>query len=124
MPVKERKMKKTALLALLITVFLPLTAQDYTARFRNFSTDDGLPDNSVRSIYQDSNGMIWLCTREGICMYDGLHFKQLEDPACDILGSLAMSLAEDRQHRLWFITTLGIGFHDLETGGVFLGANG
>ena len=109
-------MKKTALLALLIALFLPSFAQDRPARFRNFSTDDGLPDNSVRSIFQDSNGLIWLCTREGICMYDGLHFKPLEDPACDILDGLAMSLMEDRQHRLWFVTTLGIGFHDLETG--------
>jgi signal transduction histidine kinase/DNA-binding response OmpR family regulator/ligand-binding sensor domain-containing protein len=49
-------------------------------------------------------------------MYDGLHFKPLEDPSCDILDCLAMSLAEDWQHRLWFVTTRGIGFHDLETG--------
>ena len=109
-------MKKTALLALLIAFILPSFAQERPARFRNFSTDDGLPDNSVRSIFQDSNGLIWLCTREGICMYDGLHFKPLEDPNCDILDGLAMSLMEDRQHRLWFVTTLGIGFHDLETG--------
>ena len=27
-----------------------------------------------------------------------------------------MSLAEDREHRLWFITTRGIGYHDLNTG--------
>ncbi len=109
-------MKKIALLALLIAFFSPTFAQDQPLRFRNFSTDDGLPDNSIRSIFQDSDGLIWLCTREGICMYDGLHFKQLEDPACDILDGLAMSLMEDRQHRLWFVTTLGIGFHDLETG--------
>ena len=49
-------------------------------------------------------------------MYDGLHFKPLEDASCDILDGLAMSLAEDPQHRLWFITTRGIGFHDLTTG--------
>lgn len=109
-------MKKIALLALLIAFFSPSFAQDQPLRFRNFSTDDGLPDNSIRSIFQDSDGLIWLCTREGICMYDGLHFKQLEDPSCDILDGLAMSLMEDRQHRLWFITTLGIGFHDLGTG--------
>jgi signal transduction histidine kinase/ligand-binding sensor domain-containing protein/CheY-like chemotaxis protein len=90
--------------------------QNISVQFRNFSTDDGLPDNSVRAIFQDSDGLIWLCTREGICMYDGLHFKQLEDPSCDILDGLAMSLAEDAQHRLWFITTRGIGFHDLTTG--------
>ena len=104
------------IIACLLASFLSAGAQDHPIRFRNFSTDDGLSDNSVRSIFQDSNGLIWLCTREGICMYDGLHFKQLDDPSCDILDGLAMSLAEDRQHRLWFVTTLGIGFHDLETG--------
>ena len=107
-------MKKLVLLTVLISSFLPLLAQP--VHFRNFSTDDGLPDNSIRSIYQDSNGLIWLCTREGICLYDGLHFKPLEDPSCDILEGLAMSLAEDSQHRLWFITTRGIGFYDLMTG--------
>ena len=116
LPSKERKMKKLALLTLLITFFLPSAAQDFPVDFQNFSTDDGLPDNSVRSIFQDSSGLIWLCTREGICMYDGMHFQQLEDSSCDILDGLAMSLAEDREHRLWFVTTLGIGFHDLETG--------
>ena len=109
-------MKKIAIITLLIALFFPSFAQDRPVQFRNFSTDDGLPDNSVRAIFQDSNGLIWLCTREGVCMYDGLHFKQLEDPSCDILDGLAMSLMEDRQHRLWFITTLGIGFHDLGTG--------
>ena len=111
-------MKKTVLLALFLvfTALIPLGAQNSGIRFRNFSTDDGLPDNSVRCIFQDSFGLIWLCTREGICMYDGMHFKPLEDPDCEILDGLAMSLAEDRQHRLWFITTRGIGYHDLETG--------
>ena len=109
-------MKKTILFVLLLTVTLIGRTQNISVQFRNFSTDDGLPDNSVRAIFQDSDGLIWLCTREGICMYDGLHFKQLDDPSCDILDGLAMSLAEDAQHRLWFITTRGIGFHDLTTG--------
>ncbi len=109
-------MKRTLLFVLLLATTLIGRTQNISVQFRNFSTDDGLPDNSVRAIFQDSDGLIWLCTREGICMYDGLHFKQLEDPSCDILDGLAMSLAEDAQHRLWFITTRGIGFHDLTTG--------
>ncbi len=109
-------MKKLLTIAALMASLFCALAQNNPVSFRNFSTDDGLPDNSVRSIFQDSNGLIWLCTREGICMYDGLHFKPLEDPDCDILDGLAMALAEDRQHRLWFITTHGIGFHDLESG--------
>ena len=109
-------MKRALLFVILLSSVLLGWAQNIHTQFRNFSTDDGLPDNSVRAIFQDSDGLIWLCTREGICMYDGLHFKQLEDPSCDILDGLAMSLAEDPQHRLWFITTRGIGFHDLTTG--------
>ena len=109
-------MKNIVFLTILLSAILPLGAQNADVRFRNFSTDDGLPDNSVRSIFQDSNGLIWLCTREGICMYDGLHFKALEDENCDILEGLAMGVAEDPQHRLWFITSHGIGYHDLETG--------
>ena len=109
-------MKRLLLIAILVASIFPASAQTGQVRFRNFSTDDGLTDNSVRSIFQDSNGLIWLCTREGICMYDGLHFKALEDPACDILDGLALTIIEDRQHRLWFVTTRGIGFLDLETG--------
>ena len=109
-------MKRALLSVILLASFLAGWAQNNHTSFRNFSTDDGLPDNSVRAIFQDSDGLIWLCTREGICMYDGLHFKPLEDASCDILDGLAMSLAEDPQHRLWFITTRGIGFHDLTTG--------
>ena len=109
-------MKKAILSVILLASALIGWAQNNHTSFRNFSTDDGLPDNSIRAIFQDSDGLIWLCTREGICMYDGLHFKPLEDASCDILSGLAMSIAEDPQHRLWFITTRGIGFHDLTTG--------
>ena len=109
-------MKRALLSAIFLVSILTGWAQNNHIPFRNFSTDEGLPDNSVRTIFQDSDGLIWLCTREGICMYDGLHFKPLEDPSCDILDGLAMSIAEDPQHRLWFITTRGIGFHDLTTG--------
>ena len=116
MQTEYKSMKKICILALLWALLGTLSPLSGQVRFRNFSTDDGLPDNSVRAIFQDSNGLLWLCTREGVCMYDGLHFMPLRDPSCDILQGLAMSLAEDRNHRLWFVTTRGIGFHDLETG--------
>ena len=109
-------MKRTALLTAILSLLLPVAALAGDYQFRNFSTDDGLPDNSVRSSFQDSYGLMWFCTRDGICMYDGLHFKALEDSSCDILDGLAICLSEDRERRLWFVTTRGIGFHDLDTG--------
>ena len=97
-------------------LFAPSLPAAGPVSFRNFSTDDGLPDNSIRNLYQDSNGLLWLCTRDGLCSYDGQHFMPLRDDSCEILNGLAMTVAEDGEHHLWFVTTRGIGYYDLQTG--------
>ena len=33
--------------------------------FQNFNTDDGLPSNSIRSVFQDSSGKLWFATNAG-----------------------------------------------------------
>lgn len=38
------------------------------------STMDGLSNNFVRCIYQDSKGFVWMGTRNGLCRYDGYSF--------------------------------------------------
>lgn len=42
--------------------------------FEYFTTNDGLPDNQVRSILEDTHGNIWIETAKGICSYDGKKF--------------------------------------------------
>ncbi len=50
--------------------------------FRNFSIIDGLPDNHVKSIIQDSNGFIWFGTQNGLTRFDGYEFRIFKnDPA-------------------------------------------
>ena len=109
-------MKKYLLLFLFIALFDRFRAGAADVSFRNFTSDEGLPDNSVRACMQDSYGLMWFCTRDGLCSYDGVHFKPLEDPDCDVLGGLTFAAAEDANRRIWFVTTKGIGCHDLETG--------
>ena len=109
-------MKKSILLFLFLVLFGISGTGASDIRFRNFTSDEGLPDNSVRACMQDSYGLMWFCTRDGLCSYDGVHFKPLEDPDCDVLGGLAFAAAEDANRRIWFVTTKGIGCHDLETG--------
>lgn len=41
-------------------------------QFRNFTSEDGLPGNTVLAMAQDHNGMIWLGTSEGLCSFDGI----------------------------------------------------
>jgi signal transduction histidine kinase len=43
----------------------------------NFTDENGLPQNSVRSIAQDQMGFVWLATEGGLVRYDGLNFKVL-----------------------------------------------
>lgn len=42
--------------------------------FKNYTVNDGLISNSVRSIYQDSKGFLWIATWEGLSKYDGHSF--------------------------------------------------
>jgi signal transduction histidine kinase/ligand-binding sensor domain-containing protein len=41
---------------------------------RSYTIEDGLVNNEVLNIYQDSYGFIWLCTRGGLSRYDGSRF--------------------------------------------------
>ena len=42
--------------------------------FVYYTTKDGLADNQIRSIQEDSEGTLWLGTGNGVCSYDGKSF--------------------------------------------------
>lgn len=55
-----------------------------TLRFVNFSSADGLADNRVACIGQDSRGFMWFGTNEGLSRFDGAHFLNFfADPGDD-----------------------------------------
>lgn len=72
--------------------------------FHHFSTDDGLLNNEVKSLYRDSEGYLWIGTVVGLNRYDGYSFKHYIHNAADTL-SLAdddvVSIQEDALHNLW-----------------------
>ncbi len=43
-------------------------------RFKNYSVDDGLAQNSINVFYQDNLGYLWIGTQDGISQFDGLTF--------------------------------------------------
>ena len=53
--------------------FLVLTTRAQY-RFDLWTTDDGLPQNSVYSITQTPDGYIWLTTLDGLVRFDGVRF--------------------------------------------------
>lgn len=66
-------------------------------RTRQIMTSDGLPNNTIRYIYQDSKGFIWLCTLNGLARYDGSSFLTFHSQDGD--GSLP-SLADNRVYKV------------------------
>ena len=43
-------------------------------RFDKWSTDEGLPQNTVSAILQTRDGYLWLATAGGLVRFDGLRF--------------------------------------------------
>src|SRR2546427_10508111 len=42
---------------------------------QSWSTEDGLPQNSVHVILQTHDGFLWVATEGGLARFDGLSFK-------------------------------------------------
>jgi PAS domain S-box-containing protein len=46
---------------------------------RNWTAEDGLPQNSVNAITQTADGYLWLATQEGVARFDGVRFQPMID---------------------------------------------
>jgi ligand-binding sensor domain-containing protein len=63
-------------LATFVVFFLYAAAysqQQYT--FTNYTQEQGLPSGTIRGIYKDTTGYIWLTSEEGVSRFDGYDFK-------------------------------------------------
>ena len=62
-------------IALLLMFIFCLTAQNMMAqRGKFFNSDNQLSSNLATQVFQDSNGFIWIATRNGLNIYDGYNF--------------------------------------------------
>ena len=73
--------------------------------FDVWTTDNGLPQNSVNSMVQTRDGFLWLTTFDGLVRYDGVHFTIFNAGNTNGLKSSRFSqLFEDRAGNLWIMT--------------------
>jgi ligand-binding sensor domain-containing protein len=90
---------------LLSTTLLP--AQQplrFAPAFRNYTTDQGLPNNGVYDIYQDKTGYIWIASNQGICRFDGYTFEQFPDTLyTNSTPVMTGAMAEDARGRIWYV---------------------
>ncbi len=77
-------------------------------RFDTWTSDNGLPQNSIYSILQTSEGYLWITTLDGLVRYDGVRFRVFNKiNSTGIRSNRFTKLFEDREKNLWICTEDG-----------------
>ena len=64
------------ILCVILTTSGNTNEKTLTMMFKQLSISEGLSNNSVRSIFRDSRGFLWIGTESGLNKYDGYSFHQ------------------------------------------------
>ena len=79
-------------------------------RFGHLTLDDGLSQSNVLSILQDSDGMMWFGTENGLNSFDGYEFshhkRERGNPEA-LINDFIFDIAEDGKGALWLATNGG-----------------
>ena len=77
--------------------------------FKNITIEDGLSQSTVKTIYQDSKGYIWIGTDDGLNRYNGYEFKHYNHDEYNknsIANNYIVDIIEDKNGYIW-VSTIG-----------------
>lgn len=70
-----------------------------------WTTDDGLPQNSINNLVQTPDGYLWMGTQEGLARFDGVQFTVFDKHNTpQIKNNYISALYADREGTLWIGT--------------------
>lgn len=93
----------------LLYLSMPLYAQQ-EINFTTLNTKNGLSSNTVNTVIQDTRGLIWIGTADGLNKFDGTNFTTYTHNALNsnsIPSNIITCLLEDRSGRIWVGTSGG-----------------
>jgi signal transduction histidine kinase/CheY-like chemotaxis protein/ligand-binding sensor domain-containing protein len=102
--------------SLLMFTAFSTQAQKHRLKFERLGTQAGLSQGSIICIFQDSRGIMWFGTRDGLNKYDGYKFMVYRnDPANprSLSNNTVRDITEDASGNLW-IATLGGGLNKFD----------
>lgn len=105
---------------LLFSSSATLQAQEQKPAVENIDPDyisisNGLASPNVNNVIQDSFGLIWIATINGLQRYDGYRFetfKNIPGKATSIQNNTVYGLLEDDAHNIWIGNELGVSRYD------------
>jgi len=77
--------------------------------FDSWTTENGLPQNSIDAILQTRDGYLWIATADGLVRYDGVQFRVFNrGNTPGINDNRCLRLLEDRAGGLWIQNQFGL----------------
>src|SRR5690554_3318267 len=96
---------------LFVIVANPLFAQEKNPRFQHLTIENGLPQNRVDCMLQDSQGFMWFGTWNGLCRYDGYKVEIFNNESGNLnvlRNNFIYALEEDHFGNIWIGTKEGL----------------
>ena len=90
--------KQTLMFCFFLFFVSQLFGQKENFIFERINTSNGLTNNSVRRVFQDSKGYLWIGTQDGLNKYDGYKFTNYRyDPqdTTSISNNVIWAIYED-----------------------------
>lgn len=111
-------MVKLTFTILLLSCTLISFAQKFNRKFLQITTEEGLSQSHVKTIYQDSRGFMWFGTDDGLNRYDGRTFKIYtagNNTSQRLVHSSINAIYPRNKQELWICTNLGVSIYNMHT---------
>ncbi len=106
---------------LFICLLVSLAVQAQTADVHFLNSADGLSSDSVTKVFQDSEGVMWFGTLDGLNSWNSRNvrvWKYSKEDTCTISSNVIRDIAEDCSGYLWLCTDRGVDRLERSTGAV------
>lgn len=98
-------------MGLLLGFFSTLHAQAPNLKFSHITSEQGLSNSSIQTIFQDSRDFLWFGTTDGLNRYDGYAmtvYRFNRKDTTSISDNFVHAIYEDNDHVLWIGTDNGL----------------
>lgn len=102
-------MKKTQIIIPLIFCISAFSFAENSFRIQNITTREGLSQNTIRCLKQDTRGFIWIGTLNGLDRYDGTEFVVMlpkYGTSTSLSDNRIKSIHEDKYGYMWVQTNI------------------